>query len=102
MAAATFTNVRQAWFRLDRSQREFRVYSQTVVRLSQAALDVSSRGYEAGNVSFADVIGSYTLWLNANLALERRVADAGIAMAELQQTVGVSLISRKGRKGLKR
>ncbi len=61
-----------------------------------SALDVSTSGYEAGNVSFADVIGSYTLWLNSNLASERRRADVGIAFAELQRTVGASELSVAG------
>ena len=94
--AKTATAIRQAWFELDRSVREWRLYKNSVVKLSQAALDVSSRGYEAGSDSFSDVIGSYTLWLKANLALERRRADVGITFTELQRTVGASLSSVAG------
>jgi hypothetical protein len=42
-------------------------------------------------VSFADVIGSYTIWLKASLTLERKRSDYGIAWAELEQVVGTSL-----------
>jgi len=93
--AATHTAVRQAWFVLARAVREFRLYGKSVVKLSQVALSVSNRGYEAGNLSFADVIGSYTLWLDANLALERRRADAGITQAELDKIVGKSVTENK-------
>ena len=58
------------------------------MELSQTALDVATRSYESGKVAFADVIGAYTTWLNANLALARKRSDFGIARAELERTVG--------------
>lgn len=84
----TVSLVRSAWFDLDRAKRERTLYRNEIVNLSQAALEVSTRGYESGKVSFADVIGSYSLWLNANLALKRKTADVGTALAELAKTVG--------------
>jgi outer membrane protein TolC len=89
--AATYTMVRTAWFALDRAQRETSLYQDEVVGLSRSALDVSTRGYESGNVSFADVIDSYTTWLNANLTLEENRKDLGIAWAELSRVLGTSL-----------
>jgi cobalt-zinc-cadmium efflux system outer membrane protein len=70
--AATLTMVRKRWFALDQARREKQLYQQHVSPLSQAALDVSTSGYEAGSVSFADVIASYTLWLDTNLTLANR------------------------------
>ena len=90
-AAATDSRVRNAWFALDRAIREEALYRETVVDLSKSALDVSTRGYESGTVSFADVIGSYTNWLTVGLALARKVSDVGVARAELAQAVGASL-----------
>jgi outer membrane protein TolC len=87
----TNTLVRNAWFELDRARRETSLYRDEVVKLSRSALDVSTRGYESGNVTFADVIDSYTIWLKANLTLERNRSDLGIAWAELEQVVGASL-----------
>jgi outer membrane protein TolC len=89
--AATYTLVRDAWYELDRARREITLYQDKVVRLSRSALDVSTRGYESGNVAFADVIDSYTTWLRANLMLERNRSDLGIGWARLEQVVGVSL-----------
>jgi outer membrane protein TolC len=87
---STHTMVRIAWFELDRARRETALYSDDVVELSRSALDVSTRGYESGNVSFADVIDSYTTWLRANLMLERNRSDLGIARAKLDRVIGVS------------
>ena len=76
---------------MDKAKREAALYRDTVVDLSKSALDVSTRGYESGTVSFADVIGSYTNWLDVGLALARKVSDIGVARAELEQAVGTSL-----------
>jgi len=84
--------VRDAWFDLDLAVREERLFGDSIVDLSQAALEVSTSGYEAGNVMFGDVIASYTNWLKANLALERRKADVGVARAGLEAAVGTSPI----------
>jgi outer membrane protein TolC len=89
--ASTALGVRQAWFRLDKALREEALFGDRVVNLSQAALEASTRGYTAGKVMFSDLIESYTGWLEANLALERARADAGIARAELEATVGTTL-----------
>ena len=89
--AATHTKVRIAWYYLDRARRETSLYQEEVVGLSRSALDVSTRGYESGSVSFADVIDSYTTWLEANLTLEENRRDLGIAWAELERVTGTSL-----------
>jgi hypothetical protein len=89
--AATETLVRNSWFDLDRAKREEVLYRQTVVKLSQSALEVSTRGYETGKVTFADVIASYNTWLRANLSLARKKSDLGIARAKLERVLGTSL-----------
>jgi outer membrane protein TolC len=93
--AATDRRVREAWFALDQARREADLYGRTVVSLSRSALDVSTKGYEAGTVSFADVIASHTLWLKAHLTYQRKLADLGVAMAELERTVGAPLKQEK-------
>ncbi|BBO83226.1 hypothetical protein DSCO28_37920 [Desulfosarcina ovata subsp. sediminis] len=89
--ARTRLMVRTAWFDLDRARRERSLYKNRLLELSQTSLDVSTRAYESGRVSFADVISSYTGWLDVNLAGERRNSDVGVARAELQRRVGVTL-----------
>lgn len=80
--------VRNAWFNLDRSKREGALFANTVVELSKTTLEVSTRGYESGNVMFADVYASYDAWFKANLTLERKRNDIGIFWAELERVVG--------------
>ena len=89
--AGTITLVRNAWFRLDLAKREESLYRNTILKLSRAALDVSTQGYEAGNLSFADVISSYTSWLDVNLAAAREMSALGIARAQLENVVGAPL-----------
>ena len=89
--AATADRVRTSWFELDRAKREMLLFKNKVVNLSKSALDVTSRGYESGNVPFADVIASYTIWLDANLSLANRQNNLGVAWAKLEQAVGTSL-----------
>lgn len=89
--ARTATMVRQAWFELDRAKREEALFENTVIDLSRTSLDVSTRGYESGKVSFADVFASYDNWLRANLALERKRSDIGIFWAEIERVVGKRL-----------
>ncbi|MDH4264732.1 MAG: TolC family protein [Deltaproteobacteria bacterium] len=90
MEDETVFKVREAWFRLDQARREEALYAGRVVGLSQAALDASTRGYETGKVTFADVISSYSGWLKDNLAIERRRSDLGISRAELEETLGAA------------
>jgi len=89
--ARTRLMVRKGWFDLDRARRERSLYKDRLIGLSLTSLDVSTRGYESGNVSFDDVIASYTGWLDVNLASERRNADLGIARVELARRIGTQL-----------
>jgi hypothetical protein len=89
--ARTRWMVRTAWFDLDRARRERSLYKNRLLDLSQTSLEVSTRAYESGSVSFADVISAYTGWLDVNLAGERRNSDVGVARAELERRVGVAL-----------
>ena len=95
MRDATRVMVRNKWFALDRARREKRLYQDTVVELSEAALEVSTSGYESDKVAFADVIASYTLWLETNLALAEKRSAYGTSLAELEQAVGKSLTQRR-------
>jgi outer membrane protein TolC len=90
MEAETIFMVREAWFRLDQAKREEALYNQRVVGLSQAALEVATRGYQTGMVGFAELIMAYTGWLNDKLAVERRISDLGVALAQLEEALGAA------------
>ena len=94
MQDATLAAVRRKWFSLDQAAREKRLYQDTIVQLSEAALEVSTSGYESDRVAFADVIASYTLWLDTNLALAQKRSAYGASLAELEQAVGQSFSRR--------
>ncbi len=94
--ARTRLMVRKSWFDLDRAIRERALYNDRLLELSQTSLDVSTRAYESGNISFADVITSYTDWLDVSLASRRRNSDIGVTRAELVRWVGVPLPWPKG------
>ena len=89
--AQTVTLVRTTWFELDRALRERVLYAERVIHLAKSALDVSTKGYQSGEVAFADVIGSYMSWLEAGLSAYRKESDAGIAWAQLERAVGATL-----------
>ena len=93
--AKTSILVRNAWFNMDKALREFKLFENTIVTLSRSALEVSTRGYEAGRVSFADVIGSHTNWLTASLSLSMKQRDIGVAWAELERVVGTTVNSQE-------
>lgn len=90
LSARTLSRVREGWFKLDQAIREEHLFAASIVDLSQAALDVAGRGYESGKVGFADVIDTYTSWLESNLTLARKRADIGVYRALLQESVGSS------------
>lgn len=89
MEAQTREMVRRAWYELDRAVRTSKLYGDTVVGLSDTALEVSTREYESGRVPFADVAGAYSDWLKARLAHARALSDIGIYRAQLARTIGM-------------
>jgi hypothetical protein len=92
--ARTRLMVRTGWFDLDKATRERSLFINRLLELARTSLDVSTRGYESGKVSFADVIASYTGWLDLNLAGQRRTSDVGIARVELERRIGIDLLKR--------
>ncbi|MCP4688803.1 MAG: TolC family protein, partial [Desulfobacterales bacterium] len=76
--AASDDRVRNAWFNLDRAIREAALYKNSIIGLSRSALEVSTRGYESGAVSFTEVIGSAVNWLDVNMTLAQKYRDAGV------------------------
>ncbi|WP_419657756.1 putative metal ion efflux outer membrane protein [Desulfosarcina variabilis str. Montpellier] len=92
--ARTRLMVRTGWFDLDKARRERSLFNNRLLELARTSLDVSTRGYESGKVSFADVIASYTGWLDVNLAGQRRNSDVGIARLELECRVGTPLLKK--------
>ncbi|MCF8045241.1 MAG: TolC family protein, partial [Desulfarculaceae bacterium] len=85
--------LKNAWFEFDKAVREKNLYENRVIDLSKSALTVSKKGYEAGRITFADVIGSYTTWLDVNLAYAEKVSAIGRTRAKIKRIAGVDNIS---------
>lgn len=94
--STTALRVREAWFGLDRALREEALFADRVLPLTRAALEAATRGYAAGRVMFADALMTYGSWLEAQLARERRRADAGRARADLEAAVGAAGMKDEG------
>lgn len=88
--AQTRKMVRAAWSKLDKAIRSAHVYGKTVVELSSNALEVSTREYESGRLTFSEVTSSYSQWLDARLSHAGAMSDMGIARAEVQRIIGIS------------
>lgn len=85
---ATDRMVRNAWFKLDRTHREYKLNKNRILPLSRSAMDVASREYEAGSIPFSQAIDSYTSWLGVKLTIAQKQAGLGAAFADLENITG--------------
>ena len=83
--------VREGWFKLDLAIREERLYTKKIRELSRLSAEVTSLRYEAGVAEMRDVIEFYMTWFGACLTSERKKSEIGIARANLEEIVGISL-----------
>lgn len=86
--AETAFNVRKSWQALDQAVREERLYRESIESLTKTSLDVTTREYETGKISFAEVIDSHSMWLQTELDLAGKYRDIGRSWAELKQWTG--------------
>ena len=91
---ATDRMVRNGWFDVDKTFREYRLYKNRILPLSKSALDVSTREYESGSIPFSQAIDSYTSWLKVKLTIAKKQTGLGAAFANLEKMMGKRL-SRK-------
>ncbi|MCG8550753.1 MAG: TolC family protein [Desulfobacterales bacterium] len=88
LALETQSAVQSGWVRLDNAVRTFRLYADAVVDMSASALDVSTKEYESGRISFAETAAAYDNWLNARLSRANAAKDAGVFRSDLERIVG--------------
>jgi outer membrane protein TolC len=96
--AETAADVREAWFSLDQARREAVVYKNEINALAQLNFSVSSKAYETGAIVFSETMDAVLLMFETSLAVERKKADVFIALAGLEQTVGISKPGRSKEK----
>ena len=85
---ATDRMVRNAWFNVDKTFREYRLYKDRILPLSKSALDVSTREYESGSIPFSQAIDSYTYWLKVKLTIAKKQTGLGVLFADLENIMG--------------
>ena len=88
--AETAADVREAWFTIDQAGREAEVYKNEINSLSRLNFSVSSKAYETGSVPFSETMDAVLLMFETSLMTERKKSDVFIALAGLEQTVGIS------------
>lgn len=86
----TDTMVRNAWFEVDKNNRELNLYTKRILPLARSALDVTTREYEAGSILFSQVIDAHTYWLRAKLTIAKKQTDLEISTANLEKIIGIS------------
>lgn len=70
------------------AQEQLSRYRQELVPLSEAALAAARAAFTTGQNDFSTVIEDFNLWLEAQLGLSRRQADAFAAWAEVRYLLG--------------
>lgn len=92
--AETAADVREAWFSNDQAKREAALYRNEIDSLSRLNFSVSSKAYETGAIAFSETMDAVLLMFETSLITERKKADFFISLAGLEQTVGISELSR--------
>jgi len=86
----TLTLVQEGWYNIDKNLRELKLYRSRILPMAKSALDVASKGYESDSLPFAEVIDSYTYWLNVKLIIAKKLKNLGISIAKLERVTGKS------------
>jgi len=76
---------------LDRADQELELIEHGLLPQARQSLDSSRSGYEVDKVDFLSVIDSQVRLLNAQLRLQRAIADRRAAFAAVEATLGASL-----------
>jgi outer membrane protein, heavy metal efflux system len=85
------SEVQDAWFRAQVALDQVTLYNESLLPEAQQAFDASQAGYEAGTVSFIDLLDSERALLNFRLGLIMSEAELAKALAALERAMGVDL-----------
>jgi outer membrane protein, heavy metal efflux system len=86
-----FSEVQDAWFRAQVALDQVTLYNQSLLPEAQQMFDASQAGYEAGTVSFIDLLDSERALLNFRLGLIMSETELAKALAALERAAGVDL-----------
>jgi outer membrane protein, heavy metal efflux system len=85
------SEVQDAWFRAQVALDQVTLYNESLLPESQQTFDASQAGYEAGTVTFIDLLDSERALLNFRLGLIMSEAELAKALAALERAMGVDL-----------
>ncbi len=89
--AALRDSLRARYADLVRADREINLLEDGLLPQARQSLDSSRSGYEVDKVDFLSLIDSQVSLLNAQLRLERAIADRRAAFAAVEASVGAAL-----------
>lgn len=81
-------DVREALFEHRDAQRRLELFRDTLIPKATESLQASLAGYQAGTVSFLDLLDTERTLLEFQLAFERARADRAISLARLDRLAG--------------
>lgn len=86
-----FSEVQDAWFRAQVALDQVTLYTESLLPEAEQTFDASQAGYEAGTVSFIDLLDSERALLNFRLGLIMSETELAKALAALERAAGVDL-----------
>ena len=87
----TFRQIRRLIAQADASERQIRLFRESIVPKAEQTLRVSIAEYRTGGVSFLQVIDNYSELLTFQIQLARLETGLGQALASLERVVGCQL-----------
>ena len=86
-------DIRQTLFQLRDADRKLALYQESLIPKALQSLEVSRKGYEAGQLEFINLIDAERILLEFQLAHERARADHLIHRAKLSQLTGIDFLT---------
>ncbi len=86
-------DIKQTLFNLRDADRKINLYKESLIPKAEQSLEVSRKGYEAGQIEFINLIDAERMLLEFELSHERALADHLKHRAELSKLTGLNFLS---------
>ncbi|NOR16186.1 hypothetical protein GQ543_00535 [candidate division WOR-3 bacterium] len=85
--------VKEAAVMVDKNRRTMMLYQNSIIPQAEASLNSSLAAYEANQIDFLSLLASEKILIQSELDYYRAQADLFIAVADLEEAVGMDLIN---------